>query len=359
MKTIYVIDILGKHCGMDYYDNALCDNLTNAGYKTIVISNFSNEEGALPFYKNIFKIPKLEGILLFAYYFIKTAVFIFTHKNAAFIYLSYGEKYDQLLLKLSYFANHFFVDVHEVHALKYLDTSSYAKRFLSFYRKYDKTIIYHSERTKDILANAGYKGNRIYVPHFKYSIDTVYKEDAIDKSLRDIFDTNKINFLFFGNIRRIKGIDVVIDIFNNLSDEMKEKVILVIAGMNVENIEINLNHKNFKLIERHISDNELKFLYSNTNYVLLPYKKSSQSGILEMAIKFRKPMILSDIPYFKQEYEKCPSFGYISSIDNMGNVIKSIISTCDTKKFYTQEDLGKDSKKEDFSKFQDEFAKLF
>lgn len=359
MKKIYIIDILGNHCGMNYYDDALCRNLEDAGYKTFVLSNFTRDKRFTPFFKNIFKRPKLIGIILLVFYFFKTSVFILFHNKSAFIYLTYGEKYDQLLLNLSYFANHFFVDVHEVHALRYSDTSNYAKRFLLFFRMLGKTIIYHSARTKDILIKAGYNGKLIYVPHFKYAIETSYTDATIDKFLKNIVTTDKIKFLFFGNIRLIKGIDVVLNIFNNLSNEMKDKVVLIIAGMNVENIEINLKHKNYYLIERHITDDELKFLYSKTDYVLLPYRKSSQSGIFEMAVKFKKPMILSDIPYFKQEYAKCPSFGYISKLNDMGDIIENIIMGNRMKKFYTQEDLDKDKKDEEFVKFIDEFRLVF
>ena len=359
MKIIYIIDILGKHCGMDYYDNALCDNLKQGGYHAVILSNYSNKRNSSSFFKNVFNKPKLVGIFFLIFYFVKTAVFMLFHKKAAFIYLSYGERYDQLLLHLCHFSKHFFVDLHEVHALKYPDTSKYAKRFLKFFENFNKVIIYHSDRTKDILLKAGFIGKLIYVPHFKYTLDVHYNENHVDKSIKEIFDNNKIKFLFFGNIRKIKGIQVVLDIFNDLSLEMKEKVVLIIAGMNVEHIEINLNHRNFHLIDRHISDDELKFLYSKTDYVLLPYLKSSQSGILEMAIKFRKPMILSDIPYFRQEYDKCPSFGYLSNISNMKDIINTIIRGGIQKNFYTQKDLDTDNKEYAFIKFKNEFSKDF
>ena len=54
------------------------------------------------------------------------------------------------------------------------------------------------------------------------------------------------------------------------------------------------------------------YLYEHTDYVALPYRKTSQSGILEMAFYFRKPILASDVPYFRRMLTEFPSFGILS-----------------------------------------------
>ena len=92
-----------------------------------------------------------------------------------------------------------------------------------------------------------------------------------------VFTNNhKIRFLFFGNLSYAKGIDIVIDVFTKLSLNLREKVELVIAGKNVENIDFSIFRSisaYYKVFDRHINDDELIYLYSNTDVILLPYRK--------------------------------------------------------------------------------------
>ena len=77
-----------------------------------------------------------------------------------------------------------------------------------------------------------------------------------------------------------------------------------------------------KVIDRHINDDELVYLYVHTDFILLPYKKSSQSGIFAMAAYFHKPMILSEIPYFKKMIEEYPSFGVVAGLSDFQPIIQ-------------------------------------
>ena len=113
----------------------------------------------------------------------------------------------------------------------------------------------------------------IYAPHFKYIFQKKFEEDKLSNEIKKCFNSNKIKFLFFGNLSRVKGIDIVLTTFDKLRNEGVDFE-LVIAGKNVDNIDFTeLNCDNIKIIDRHINDDELVYLYSSTDYVLLPYKK--------------------------------------------------------------------------------------
>ena len=70
--------------------------------------------------------------------------------------------------------------------------------------------------------------------------------------------------------------DLVTDVFGHLSKEQRDKVELVIAGKNVDGMDFSSlcsTSPNFKVFDRHINDDEMVYLYSRTDYVLLPYRK--------------------------------------------------------------------------------------
>lgn len=75
-----------------------------------------------------------------------------------------------------------------------------------------------------------------------------------------------------------------------------------------------------------------------TDYILLPYKKSSQSGIFAMAAYFHKPMLLSDIPYFRLMIEEFPSFGKLSKLYNFKELVKKSVNE-DLSSYYSPNDI--------------------
>lgn len=348
MKHLYIVDIIGSHCGMHYYDNALSDLLKNK-FKVKILSTYSLNNLNQGFFPNIFNHNKFILFILLFMCWIRFLIFRFTHKGI-YIYLCYGELYDLPFLITAFMGN-VYIDIHEVHALKYKDKSFVAKLLKFFIRTFTKQVVYHSSRTELILKEIDYKGRKIYVPHFKYNFKKNYNEINISSEIRHVYKSNHYKFLFFGNLSKVKGIDVVLDSFlknNNLNN-----IELVIAGKNVENIDFkNIKQLNdhIKIVPRHINDDELVYLYSHTDYVLLPYRKSSQSGILAMATYFKKPMILSDIPYFKNIIEQYPSFGICGDLNIYQNLINQIIEI-PYNKFYQLSDCEKYEQKTEFDKF--------
>lgn len=324
-KHIYIIDFIGSYCGMDYYDKAFAHILNSSGFDVRIFSNFDSIYGK-QFFPKIFGRNKLISLLLLIVVMLRIRVLMAFRRNAHFIYLSYGEYYDILFLLFSWPNRRLIVDVHEVHALKYGDESKYSIFFKSLYKKNVPAVIYHSNRTKNILSNCRYLGKMIYVPHFKYEFDINYDINNVGMDIRNVFVSDRIKYLFFGNFRLVKGIDVVEDVFLKLSAE-KIPFELVVAGMNAEKYPLERMRTIASVFDRHINDDEMKFLYSNCDYVLLPYRKSSQSGIFEMASYFKKPMVLSDIDYFKNQLEIHPDWGLIAPIENYIELVKKTLKT--------------------------------
>lgn len=349
MNRVYIVDLIGTHCGMHYYHSSFINILSKGNYETTILSNYS--ENTPTFFPVIFKKNRISSLFYLLIASIKFLIFVLINRKHTYIYLSYGEPWDLPFLTIaSIFNNNFIIDIHEVHALRYNDQSSITRIYKYIYQKFIRTIIYHSDRTKNILKQIKFKGNKLFVPHFKYNFPKEYHKTNLNTEILNTFQSNKLKFLFFGNISIVKGGEVLINSLLMLSNAINN-IEVVIAGKNVDNIDFSKlkTYSNITIIERHINDDELVYLYKNTDFILLPYLKSSQSGIFAMATYFEKPMILSDIPYFNSMLEEFPSFGIPSPLDSYE---KGILEALNTKKeFYNKKDLHKYLLEDEYNKF--------
>ena len=354
MKTIYIVDLIGSYCGMHYYDEAFADILRKKGSQVKILSTF-NEQGEKPFFSIIFGRNKLISVLLLLKNYLRLLKHMITHKRGVYIYMCYGELYDLLMMSPGMVSRRLWCDMHEAHALKYIDTSRVLCFFDWYYTKYVRCFIYHSERTKNILNTIGVKVPMLYVPHLKYSFKKKYEEKSLSKDVANAFvSIGKIKFLFFGNLSHAKGIDIIVDVFARLPHDVREKVELVIAGKNVENIDFSLLCRistDYRVLDRHINDDELVYLYSHTDVVLLPYRKSSQSGIFAMACYFKKVMLLTDIPYFRKMIDEFPSFGRLTSINKYRQSVEDIIKRPVLDNYYTTSDCERYEQKKEINDF--------
>lgn len=342
-KKVYITDLIGTYCGMHYYDEAFAKLLRDEGFQVEILSTF-NEDGKKPYLPLIFHKNKIKSVVLLIAAYFKFLWHTLTHRDGVYVYMCYGEFYDLLMMTPNIWSKRLFSDVHEVHALKYADGSRISRFFNWYYTKFVKHFIYHSDRTKNILTEMGVTVPMLYVPHFKYNFKKDYDSFLLSSDIANVFTGNKTKFLFFGNLSVVKGIDTVIDVFLGLTPEQNANAELVIAGKNVDFIdfsELRSASVNYKVFDRHINDDELVYLYSHTDYILLPYKKSSQSGIFAMATYFRKPMLLTDIPYFKNMIDEYPSFGRYCELEKYGNLVEHTLRNNKIDVFYTKEDCDK------------------
>jgi len=350
-KRLHIVDLIGSYCGMHYYDVAFAELMRKYGFEVEIVSNFA--EKGKPFFPRIFGRNKLLSLFLLLQCFAILLIHITKHKKDVFVYMCYGEIYDLLMMLPNLWNKNIYSDIHEVYALRYADNSKMSNVFKWYYTKIVRHFIYHSDRTKDILKEMGVEVPMLCVPHFKYNFKKDFDANSISTDLTCVFHSNRIKFLFFGNLSVVKGTDTVINVFCNLSDNQKERVELVVAGKNVDNIDfydLITASEHYKVFDRHINDDELVYLYKNTDFVLLPYKKSSQSGVFAMAAYFRKPMLLSDIPYFRKMLMRFPSFGIISSLDEFKESIANIIDRKNFN-FYQLDELESFEMKKEIQEF--------
>lgn len=102
--------------------------------------------------------------------------------------------------------------------------------------------------------------------------------------------------LFFGRIEQYKGVELVYKAFVN--DPLLQKNTLVIAGSGEVYFPIQ-KYGNIILINRYIKDEEIAWLFNHAKLTVYPYISATQSGVLSVSCYFGKPIVASDVPFFR------------------------------------------------------------
>ena len=128
--------------------------------------------------------------------------------------------------------------------------------------------------------------------------DIVSKDEA--RKYLDLPVNEKI-ILFFGFIRKYKGLDLLLEAMNDI--RIKEANIkLLIAGEFYDNKEeyetiiskYNLA-KSLYLRTQFIDNSEVKYYVGAADFVIQPYKHATQSGVTPLAYHFEKPMLVTNV----------------------------------------------------------------
>lgn len=135
-------------------------------------------------------------------------------------------------------------------------------------------------------------------------------------------------FLFFGRIDKYKGIKNLLTAYCSFPEEFKNLYHLIIAGkgsFSDEELEyINKDTRHIHILNRFIEDAEMKWLFSNSLSVILPYIEASQSGVLPIAYYYLKPVIVSNLPGLIENIDS-EKTGYIfSNIDELHDQLSRV-----------------------------------
>lgn len=107
--------------------------------------------------------------------------------------------------------------------------------------------------------------------------------------------------LFFGYVRKYKGLDILLESFPKILEKHPDTFLLVV-GEFYDNPELYLDitkkyniDNRVRIINEFVPNEEVYKYYQVSEVVVLPYKSATQSGILNIAYGFNKPVIVTDV----------------------------------------------------------------
>lgn len=114
---------------------------------------------------------------------------------------------------------------------------------------------------------------------------------------------NEKIILFFGFIRKYKGLDILLEAMNVLKNKPGfDDIKLLVAGEFYEDRKVYDDliaslDINSQLILRtdFIQDSEVKYYLSAADFVIQPYRNATQSGVTPLAYHFEKPMLVTNV----------------------------------------------------------------
>jgi len=145
----------------------------------------------------------------------------------------------------------------------------------------------------------------LFYPHPLYNQFGQKTDKIATKQTLGIKATQKV-LLYFGLIRKYKGLDILIKAFDHL-DETYE---LLIVGEPYgefkpyqDLIDKNRNQSRIHTITEYVADDEVPKYFSAADVCVLPYRSATQSGVIAISYHFDLPVIVTDVGGLKGTVE--------------------------------------------------------
>ena len=159
----------------------------------------------------------------------------------------------------------------------------------------------HSDFDRDLLGRHWQLGGKpiAVLPHGPH--DHYQAAEAASPPLRDA-PSGVCNLLFFGIIRPYKGLEDLVDAFDRLTDEEVGGFWLTVVGetwegytLPAERIAASRHRERITFVNRYVHDADLDAYLRGADAVMLPYRRSSLSGPLHVAMSYGLPIVMTDV----------------------------------------------------------------
>lgn len=162
----------------------------------------------------------------------------------------------------------------------------------------------HSAFDRELLGSSfDLRGRPVFVlphgPHDHYQPPVADPDDG--RSMRQA-PAGALDLLFFGVIRPYKGLEDLVDAFDSLGSDEIERYWLTVVGetwegwtLPAERIKASRYRDRITFINRYVTDQELHGYLSAADAVVLPYRRSSLSGPLHVAMGYGLPIVMTDV----------------------------------------------------------------
>jgi len=306
---IAIIEPVGGHGGMNYYDFSLAKGLITAGAEVIV---YTCDKTVVPpglsfevkqtFNKIWGDGNKLVRAVRFAICLFRTLLNARRQQVELIHYhFFHYTKMETLCVSLAQlFGFRIVVTAHDVESFAGEYSDHAAGRILA---RVDKVIAHNNVSRRELIEKANLPAANIaIIPHGNYL-------NAIPKSPSPATARKMLNLapkdpvlLFFGQIKEVKGLDLLLQALPQVVAKFPTLKLLIagkvwkddfskytnlIKGKNLQdNIDLHIGY---------IPDEDVAIFYRSADLVVLPYRRIYQSGVLLMAMSYGLPVMVSDL----------------------------------------------------------------
>ena len=163
-----------------------------------------------------------------------------------------------------------------------------------------------------------------------FKLENLSKEEA-RKRLN--IEPRKRIVLFFGFVRGYKGLKYLIQAIPEVVKKVEDVELLIVgdfAGAEEKQRYLDLIREcglqeNVKVYDGYIPDKEVEKFFAACNLVVLPYISATQSGIVQIAFGFEKPVVVTDVGGLPDVVEDGKT-GYVVKSENSARLAEAIVN---------------------------------
>ena len=329
---IAIIDITGRNAAQ--YNPSLCNNLGKIEKSNEVVllspTLYENAE-AFKWLKLITLVPQAINSSLglgkrilraieVALNYLYIIFYILIRKPDAihFQWLPFLEVIggEQIVLRIIKFVSpksHIFFTAHNLYPHNMSDGGKrkYDKRFRKVMKYIDGYMVHLDSSKAELSKTFGIATNRIFLTYHG-----IYKAKGYTPVVRSN-DREKVKIIMYGYQTKYKGADILIEALKLLPQSYLQKTESLIVGKS--DMELYTQYKdqvatlNTTWINRFVSEDELYKSIGESDLILLPYRQITQSGVLLLALSYRKPILTSNLPSFRETLEGYPADYFFES----------------------------------------------
>lgn len=335
----FIIEPVGGHGGMNYYNTGLGQGLVlNDARVNLYTCPESQEKSSTnftinKFFKGVYgKSNKLVRFARFIVALVRSIVDI-KKKGGKTCHLHFFQ-YSLLelitchLLRLS--GIKIIATIHDVESFS---GTSLNRSHASILRTPQEFIVHNQfswQELQGVISAQGLKRKISVIPHGNY-LPFVNPRGRLVSRRRLVLPEDKKVILFFGQIKKVKGLDVLLSAMEIVAKREPDAVLLIAGKVwkdSFEDYEQLIKSKNISDVVirhiRYIKDEEVDFYYSAANIVVLPYKRIYQSGVLLMAMSYGCITVSSRLPPMAEVVDEDKN-GFLFNTDNPEDLARQII----------------------------------
>lgn len=185
-------------------------------------------------------------------------------------------------------------------------------------------VIVHNKASYNEFQEKIKRRNIIIIPHGNYCY-------FVNKLPRREID-GRINLLFFGQIKEVKGLDILLKGFS-IAVKKRPNLRLIIAGRPWKtssdkylNLIKDLNIDKFVTTHfSYIPDEEVEKYYRDSDLVVLPYRRIYQSGVVLLSMSYGRACLTSDLLPFKEIIQQGIN-GYMFKSESIDDLAECLIN---------------------------------
>lgn len=193
----------------------------------------------------------------------------------------------------------------------------------------DYFITQSSMDTKNLLSikeDAKYV-QTVHPTYNAFKMKNLSRKEA--RSLLSIPDDEKV-LLFFGFVRKYKGLKHIINALPAITEQIPDVKLYIVGDFDgdkeqyLEQIQSLHTENSVRIFDNYIPDNEVEKFFASCDLVVLPYESATQSGIVQIAYGFRKPVVVTNVGGLPEVVEDGKT-GYVVETGNVSQLAAAVI----------------------------------